>query len=44
MPVWNPDLPVTHSFRDDWQEVPDNDEFDNMIEASPAASRKASAQ
>ncbi|MCW2883090.1 MAG: oxidoreductase [Sphaerisporangium sp.] len=29
MPVWNPDLPVTHSFRDDWQEVPDNEEFDN---------------
>ncbi|KUF17285.1 Gfo/Idh/MocA family protein [Streptomyces silvensis] len=23
-PVWNPDLPVTHSFRDQWQEVPDN--------------------
>ncbi|WP_424529744.1 Gfo/Idh/MocA family protein [Sphaerisporangium viridialbum] len=29
MPVWNPDLPVTHSFRDDWQEVPDNQDFDN---------------
>lgn len=28
-PVWNPDLPVTHRFRDDWQEVPENDEFDN---------------
>ncbi|MEV0583487.1 Gfo/Idh/MocA family oxidoreductase [Nonomuraea sp. NPDC050310] len=28
-PVWNPDLPVTHRFRDDWQEVPDNGEFDN---------------
>ncbi|WP_308250112.1 Gfo/Idh/MocA family protein [Sphaerisporangium fuscum] len=28
-PVWNPDLPLTHSFRDDWQEVPDNEEFDN---------------
>ncbi|MFC4591803.1 Gfo/Idh/MocA family protein [Sphaerisporangium corydalis] len=28
-PVWNPDLPVTHSFRDDWREVPDNEEFDN---------------
>ncbi|MCW2945244.1 MAG: oxidoreductase [Actinoallomurus sp.] len=28
-PVWNPDLPVTHSFRDDWQPVPDNDVFDN---------------
>ncbi|WP_394616885.1 Gfo/Idh/MocA family protein [Lentzea sp. JNUCC 0626] len=28
-PVWNPDLPVTHPFRDQWQQVPDNDEFDN---------------
>jgi predicted dehydrogenase len=28
-PVWNPDLPVTESFRDQWQEVPDNEEFDN---------------
>ncbi|GAA3241806.1 Gfo/Idh/MocA family oxidoreductase [Actinocorallia longicatena] len=28
-PVWNPDLPVTVSFRDGWQEVPDNAEFDN---------------
>lgn len=28
-PVWNPDLPVTARFRDDWQEVPDNAEFDN---------------
>jgi predicted dehydrogenase len=28
-PVWNPDLPVTESFRDQWQEVPDNAEFDN---------------
>jgi predicted dehydrogenase len=28
-PVWNPDLPVTHSFRDGWQEVPDNEVFDN---------------
>ncbi len=28
-PVWNPDLPVTHSFREQWQEVPDNEEFDN---------------
>ncbi|MFE3206226.1 Gfo/Idh/MocA family protein [Embleya sp. NPDC055664] len=23
-PVWNPDLPVTESFRDQWQEIPDN--------------------
>ncbi|GAA4505694.1 Gfo/Idh/MocA family protein [Nonomuraea ferruginea] len=28
-PVWNPDLPVTARFRDDWQTVPDNAEFDN---------------
>ncbi|WP_327670454.1 MULTISPECIES: Gfo/Idh/MocA family oxidoreductase [unclassified Streptomyces] len=28
-PVWNPDLPATYSFRDQWQEVPDNTEFDN---------------
>ncbi|MFD4788299.1 Gfo/Idh/MocA family protein [Streptomyces sp. NPDC058459] len=28
-PVWNPDLPVTESFRDHWQQVPDNGEFDN---------------
>jgi len=28
-PVWNPDLPVTESFRDQWQAVPDNAEFDN---------------
>ncbi|AEV89074.1 oxidoreductase [Actinoplanes sp. SE50] len=29
-PVWNPDLPLTgRSFRDEWAEVPDNDEFDN---------------
>ncbi|UNZ19226.1 Gfo/Idh/MocA family oxidoreductase [Streptomyces sp. 891-h] len=24
-PVWNPDLPVTERFREQWQEVPDND-------------------
>ena len=28
-PVWNPDLPGTHNFLDDWQEVPDNNRFDN---------------
>ncbi|MFI6099728.1 Gfo/Idh/MocA family protein [Lentzea sp. NPDC051213] len=28
-PVWNPDLPVTHPFRDQWQQVPDNEEFGN---------------
>ena len=32
-PVWNPDLPLTHSFRDQWQEVPDNAEFDNGFKA-----------
>jgi predicted dehydrogenase len=29
MPVWNPDLPAAHDFRTQWQEVPDNTEFDN---------------
>jgi predicted dehydrogenase len=28
-PVWNPDLPGTHSFFADWQAVPDNNKFDN---------------
>ena len=28
-PVWNPDLPATEAFRSQWQEVPDNGEFDN---------------
>ncbi|POX39381.1 oxidoreductase [Streptomyces sp. Ru73] len=28
-PVWNPDLPATEDFRAQWQEVPDNEEFDN---------------
>jgi predicted dehydrogenase len=28
-PVWNPDLPATEAFRDQWAEVPDNGEFDN---------------
>ncbi|MFH9068074.1 Gfo/Idh/MocA family protein [Streptomyces alboflavus] len=32
-PVWNPDLPAVHSFRDQWQEVPDNEEFDNGFKA-----------
>ena len=31
--MWNPDLPATHSFRDQWQEVPDNEEFDNGFKA-----------
>jgi predicted dehydrogenase len=29
MPTWNPDLPVSERFRDQWQPVPDNAEFDN---------------
>ncbi|MFI6469321.1 Gfo/Idh/MocA family protein [Streptomyces sp. NPDC050516] len=32
-PVWNPDLPATESFREQWQEVPDNDAFDNGFKA-----------
>jgi predicted dehydrogenase len=28
-PVWNPDLPVTESFRDQWLEVPANTDLDN---------------
>jgi predicted dehydrogenase len=28
-PVWNPDAPDTHDYRDDWHEVPDNETFDN---------------
>ncbi|MFD7165074.1 Gfo/Idh/MocA family protein [Streptomyces violascens] len=32
-PVWNPDLPATESFRTQWQEVPDNDTFDNGFKA-----------
>jgi predicted dehydrogenase len=30
-PVWNPDLPSTVDFFDGWQEVPDNQEFDNAF-------------
>ncbi|GAA4659011.1 Gfo/Idh/MocA family oxidoreductase [Arthrobacter cryoconiti] len=28
-PVWNPDLPVTESFREQWSEVPANADLDN---------------
>lgn len=28
-PVWNPDLPVTEPFRDQWMEVPANADLDN---------------
>ncbi|MFD2078888.1 Predicted dehydrogenase [Actinopolymorpha cephalotaxi] len=33
MPVWNPDLPVTEPFREQWQQVPDNAEYDNGFKA-----------
>ncbi|MFG3421731.1 Gfo/Idh/MocA family protein [Micromonospora sp. NPDC048063] len=32
-PVWNPDLPSTDDFRAQWQEVPDNEAFDNGFKA-----------
>jgi predicted dehydrogenase len=32
-PLWNPDLPVSEEFRSQWQEVPDNEEFDNGFKA-----------
>ncbi|OQO89353.1 oxidoreductase [Saccharomonospora piscinae] len=32
-PVWNPDLPATEDFRGQWQDVPDNAEFDNGFKA-----------
>ncbi|MFG2398901.1 Gfo/Idh/MocA family protein [Streptomyces lydicus] len=28
-PVWNPDLPASEPFREQWQDVPDNADFDN---------------
>lgn len=28
-PLWNPDIEANHGFRDQWQEVPDNADFDN---------------
>lgn len=28
-PVWNPDIPVAESFRDQWLDVPANDDLDN---------------
>lgn len=30
-PVWNPDLPNPFNFFEHWQEVPDNQEFDNAF-------------
>jgi predicted dehydrogenase len=32
-PVWNPDLPVTESFRAQWSEVPANADLDNGFKA-----------
>src|SRR5207247_5699749 len=29
MPVWNPDIPATEPFREQWQTVPDNAVMDN---------------
>jgi predicted dehydrogenase len=30
-PTWNPDIPNTLNFREHWQVVPDNEEFDNAF-------------
>lgn len=32
-PVWNPDVENTHNFYDDWQDMPDNQVFDNAFKA-----------
>ncbi len=32
-PVWNPDIPNPIAFREQWQEVPDNQQFDNGFKA-----------
>ena len=32
-PVWDPDVPTAQRFRDQWQEVPDNDVFPNGFRA-----------
>jgi predicted dehydrogenase len=32
-PVWNPDLPETNRYREQWQEVPDNTVMDNGFKA-----------
>ncbi len=32
-PVWNPDLPTTERFRDQWLEIPDNADLDNGFKA-----------
>jgi predicted dehydrogenase len=36
-PVWNPDIPSEQQFRRQWQEVPDNEEFDNGFKVQWAA-------
>jgi predicted dehydrogenase len=33
MPVWNPDLPTTEHFRDQWLTVPDRGDFENGFKA-----------
>jgi predicted dehydrogenase len=33
MPVWNPDLPTTEDFRNQWEQIPDNAEFTNGFRA-----------
>jgi predicted dehydrogenase len=30
-PTWNPDVPNPFNFYEHWQEVPDNEEFDNAF-------------
>lgn len=30
-PVWNPDTPTEHDFTEDWETVPDNQEFENAF-------------
>jgi predicted dehydrogenase len=32
-PVWDPDVPTTERFRGQWQDVPDNADFDNGFKA-----------
>jgi predicted dehydrogenase len=32
-PVWNPDVPLAHSFYEDWQRVADEKEYDNAFKA-----------
>ena len=32
-PVWNPDAGIVRDFRADWQEIPDNQTFDNAFKA-----------